>query len=107
MRIARPSALSLAALAVLTLSVGGDPPKPQKKSSIMEKKLGAAKKVLEGLALNNMLMVKENADLLNDLSKQARPPSPPPEWRAPADVSSSAPDSPRGSELPFEQSLGR
>ena len=71
MRIAQTPALSLAVLAVLTLSVGGDPPKPQKKSSIMEKKLGAAQKVLEGLALNNMPLVKENADLLNDLSKQA------------------------------------
>jgi hypothetical protein len=71
MRLARSSMLALATLAVLTLGVGGDPPKPPKKSTIMEKKLGAAQKVLEGLALNNMTLVKENADLLNDLSKQA------------------------------------
>src|SRR5262249_13838822 len=39
--------------------------------SIMEKKLGAAQKILEGLAQNNLPMIKENAELLNDLSKQA------------------------------------
>jgi hypothetical protein len=71
MRFARPSVLALAALALLAFGVGGDPPKAPRKSSIMEKKLGAAQKVLEGLALNNMTLVKENSDLLNDLSKQA------------------------------------
>src|SRR5262245_66446323 len=71
MRFARPSAVALAVLAVLALGVGGQQPKSPKKSSIMEKKLGAAQKVLEGLAQNNFGMVKENAELLNDLSKQA------------------------------------
>lgn len=71
MRFARPSALALAAVAVLSLSVGGDPPKPQKKTTIMEKKLAAAQKILDGLALNKFDEIKENAELLNDLSKQA------------------------------------
>ena len=51
--------------------VGGDPPKPAKKASVMEQKLGAAQKVLEGLAQNDMRLIKENAEKLNDLSKQA------------------------------------
>jgi hypothetical protein len=71
MRFARPSAIALAALAVLSFSVGGDPPKPGKKPSIMEKKLVAAQKILEALALNHFPQIKENAELLNDLSKQA------------------------------------
>lgn len=71
MRFARPPALALAVLAVLSFSVGGDPPKPGKKPSIMEKKLSAAQKILEALALNNFPQIKENAELLNDLSKQA------------------------------------
>ena len=37
----------------------------------MEQKLGAAQKILEGLAQNNLPMIKENAEKLNDLSKQA------------------------------------
>lgn len=71
MRFARLSALALAGVAVLTLCVGGDPPKPAKKPSIMEKKLAAAQKILDGLALNKFDEIKENAELLNDLSKQA------------------------------------
>ncbi len=71
MRFARLSTLAFAAVAVVTLSVGGDPPTTDKKPSIMQKKLAASQKILEGLALNNFKEIKENAELLNDLSKQA------------------------------------
>jgi hypothetical protein len=71
MRFSRPFGVALITLVICTLGVGGDPPKPLKKATIMEKKLGAAQKILEGLAQNNLPMIKENAELLNDLSKQA------------------------------------
>jgi hypothetical protein len=71
MRFARLSLVVLAVLSVVTLVIGGDPPKPGKTSSIMQKKLAASQKILEGLALNNFKEIKDNAELLNDLSKQA------------------------------------
>jgi hypothetical protein len=71
MRFIRQSAVALGALAFSTLAVGGDPPRPAKSPSIMQKKLAASQKVLEGLALNNFKEIQENAELLNDLSKQA------------------------------------
>ncbi len=71
MRFDRSSLVVLAVLSVLTLGVGGDPPKPGKTSSIMQKKLAASQKILEGLALNNFKEIRENAEMLNDLSKQA------------------------------------
>jgi hypothetical protein len=38
---------------------------------VMKKKLVAAQKLLGGLALNEFDVIKENAETLNDLSKQA------------------------------------
>jgi hypothetical protein len=50
----------------------GDEPKPDKKKpSIMENKLAAAQKVLGGLAKNDFDAIKENAGILNDMSRQA------------------------------------
>jgi hypothetical protein len=43
----------------------------QKKLTIMEQKLVAANKAMEGLALNDFTKIKENAEKLNDLSKLA------------------------------------
>ena len=40
-------------------------------SEALEKKLAAAQKLLGGLALNDFPAIKENASILNDLSKQA------------------------------------
>jgi hypothetical protein len=71
MRFVRPAVIALVAFAAVNLGVGGDPPKAPKKHTVMEQKLGAAQKVLEGLAQNNLTMIKENAEKLNDLSKQA------------------------------------
>jgi hypothetical protein len=45
--------------------------KPLKKNSLMEKKLAAAQKLLGALALNDYPAIKEYAETLNDLSKQA------------------------------------
>lgn len=46
-------------------------PPLKRESSIMERKLFAAQKLLAALAQNDFASIKENAELLNDLSKQA------------------------------------
>jgi hypothetical protein len=46
-------------------------PSLKKESSIMERKLFAAQKLLAALAQNDFAAIKENAEVLNDLSKQA------------------------------------
>ena len=63
-------ALALVA-AVPSLGGADDDKKPMKKDSIMAKKLAAAQKLLGGLAMNDFAAIKENASILNDLSKQA------------------------------------
>lgn len=66
-----PFALLLSAL--VASSAGSQDPdkKPLKKHNIMEKKLAVAQKLLGGLAVNDFAAIKENAGILNDLSKQA------------------------------------
>ncbi len=71
MHATRFFALSTALLLGLTASSGfGDDPKVRK-PSIMQQKLAASQKVLEGLAQNDFALIKENSEKLNDLSKMA------------------------------------
>lgn len=58
-------------LAPATLAAQEPKAKPPAKNSFMEKKLSAARKLLGGLALNDFATIKENAETLNDFSKQA------------------------------------
>jgi hypothetical protein len=56
----------------LSASAGqGDEPKAPKKPNLMQQKLAAAQKLLEGLALRDFKMITENSDRLNQISKQA------------------------------------
>jgi hypothetical protein len=45
--------------------------KPQKDESFMKRKLAAAQKLLGAMAVNDFASIKENASILNDLSKLA------------------------------------
>lgn len=45
--------------------------KPLDMASLMRKKLAASQKLLGGLALNDFVLIKNNAEALNDLSQQA------------------------------------
>jgi hypothetical protein len=59
-------------LGVPTLSGhGGEPKKDDKLHDLMQKKLTASQKVLEGLALNDFKQIGKQADELIDVSKQA------------------------------------
>src|SRR5262249_37175886 len=58
-------------LVALTSSAGRADDKKPEKPSLMKQKLAAAQKVLEGLALNDYTLIRDNAQNLNDLSKQA------------------------------------
>ncbi len=60
-------------LAATPVYVGADdrPNKPVDSENIMQKKLVAAQKLLGALATNDFAAVKENAQRLNDYSKQA------------------------------------
>lgn len=74
MEIAMTRAILIAfALFVAVPGARSDEPKapPLTKATLMEKKLAAAQKLLGGLALNDFSVIKENAEMLNDLSKQA------------------------------------
>ena len=73
MRPIRLVCVAVTVLLGLTASAGrgDDPNQKPKKLTVMEQKLVAANKVLEGLALNDFGKIKENADRLNDLSKMA------------------------------------
>jgi len=48
-----------------------DDKKPQKDESFMKRKLAAAQKLLGAIAVNDFAAIKENASILNDLSKLA------------------------------------
>ena len=62
-------------LGIPTLSGhGGEPKKDSKLHDLMQKKLTASQKVLEGIALNDFKQIGKQADELIDVSKQA-------EWR--------------------------
>jgi hypothetical protein len=69
----RMAVFAAVVLAVFAPGAGADEPdrKPMKKSSLMEKKLAVAQKLLGALALNDFPAIKEYAETLNDLSKQA------------------------------------
>ena len=71
MRISRPFWFAATFLVALACASGYSDDKPVKKPTLMEKKLAVAQKVLEGLAKNDLEAVRENAGILNDLSKQA------------------------------------
>ncbi len=60
-------------LLAFPVAAGADDPqkKPLKKDNIMQRKLAAAQKLLGGLAMNDFDAIKENASILNDLSKLA------------------------------------
>ena len=63
----------IAAVALVT-SVGHGQDKKKddnKTAALMKKKLAASQKVLEGLALNDFAQIKENADALHDISREA------------------------------------
>src|SRR5262245_32674420 len=66
--------LAFAALAAVTLTLSGHGQAQTKVSEIMQKKLTAAQKVLEGITVNDLGLVTRNADELMRLSKLA-------EWR--------------------------
>jgi len=71
MRSARLFAMVTVTFFTLTAVAGrGDDKKPEK-PSLMKQKLAAAQKILEGLVLNDYPIVQQNAQKLNDLSKQA------------------------------------
>ena len=55
----------------LACGAGHGQDKPAKKPTLMEKKLANAQKVLEGLTKNDFEAIRDNAGILNDLSKQA------------------------------------
>jgi hypothetical protein len=62
-------------LGVPTLSGhGGEPKKGNKLHELMQRKLAASQKVLEGIALNDFGTIRKQAEELADISKQA-------EWR--------------------------
>jgi hypothetical protein len=62
-------------LGIPTLSGhGGEPKKDEKLHELMQRKLAASQKVLEGIALNDFAKIRKQADELIDISKQA-------EWR--------------------------
>src|SRR5262245_58710790 len=71
MRTFRLFGFAVAVLVALACAGGQGDDKPGKKPTLMEKKLVSAQKVLEGLAKNDLEAVRENAGILNDLSKQA------------------------------------
>src|SRR5258707_11352815 len=73
MRSKRLFATTVALFLGLTASTGfGDDPKSKpKKPTIMQQKLAASQKILEGLAQNDFTLIKENSEKLNDLSKMA------------------------------------
>lgn len=64
------AALCLTALANAGWTQSPDGPL-KKEPTLMEKKLVAAQKLLAALAQNDFNAIKENAEVLNDLSKQA------------------------------------
>ena len=53
---------------------GGEPKKDEKLHDLMQRKLAASQKVLEGIAVNDFDKIRKQADELIDISKQA-------EWR--------------------------
>ena len=71
MRTSRLFGFAATFLIALSCAAGHGQDKPVKKPTLMEKKLVAAQKVLEGLAKNDLEAIRENAGVLNDLSKQA------------------------------------
>ena len=40
-------------------------------AALMKKKLAASQKLLEGLAVNDFALIKQNADILHDVSREA------------------------------------
>jgi hypothetical protein len=63
-------------LALPTLSGhGGEPKRDDKLHDLMQRKLAASQKVLEGIAVNDFDKIRKQADELIDISKQT-------EWRA-------------------------
>ncbi|HLW67298.1 MAG TPA: hypothetical protein VKS79_18430 [Gemmataceae bacterium] len=57
---------------VTSLSHGQEKKKDENPSAaLMKKKLAASQKLLEGLANNDFAMIKENADTLHDISREA------------------------------------
>jgi hypothetical protein len=71
MTTARSFSFVFALVLVAPLATGQEPRKPPKDESIMKKKLAAAQKLLGALAKEDFDSIKENAGVLNDLSKQA------------------------------------
>jgi len=71
MRTFRLFGFAVTVLVALAYAAGHGDDKPAKKPTLMEKKLASAQKVLEGLAKNDFEAIRENAGILNDLSKQA------------------------------------
>lgn len=69
----RPLIVITLCLSLVTSTGSTQPPGgPLKKEpTLMEKKLFAAQKILAALAQNEFGAIKENAEILNDLSKQA------------------------------------
>src|SRR5262249_17782630 len=67
-------ATMLAVTVALVASAGHGQEKKKddnKTGTLMKKKLAASQKVLEGLALNDFTQIKENADALHDISREA------------------------------------
>ena len=71
MTAARSFSFVFVLLLAAPLATGQEQRRPAKDESIMKKKLAAAQKLLGAVAKEDYAAIKENAGILNDLSKLA------------------------------------